>query len=199
MTSVRLRNVKNQASFSLFQCLCAGWWFIIAGCLCLAPGCMLYPDIEAEPDKPNYPPEILVNTLEPQDNGFFQVDLDCQKLIFKVGQVSERNHEDSLYVGWYLNWQRENHLQPDWGWWTLPGYHDNPRPGPELSLPLYLLEENKMYALRVFVADRFPNIPEDPNTTILDFPDNSNGGFDTYQWTFQAARGSGFCNPGEMP
>ncbi len=169
-------------------------WIFLAVCIWFEWGCLMYPDIEVEQQTPNHQPEISIETVEPQDNGIFLIDLECEKLVFRVDRVIEKDIEDNLYVGWYLNWKRENRQQPDWGWNNLTGMHDEEiRPGPDLVLPHNYVEENKIYTLRVFIADRPPNIPQDPNKAILDFMDRPEGKFDTYQWTFQPTYGSGFC------
>jgi hypothetical protein len=165
----------------------------IFGLLLLGNGCILVPEIEGRPEQPLYPPEIVLETLEPPDSGLFDVDTDaeCSPLTFKVGLIRDRNIDDTLYLRWFLDWNPNN--ESDWQDWLILPTDKAERPGREIGWDLSEFSVPDIHTLKVVVADR----PLKPRGNGAEFPDGSEGQLDTYQWTFQLAPlGSGYCKVG---
>jgi hypothetical protein len=168
-------------------------WLLIFGLLLLSAGCILVPEIEGKPEQPLYPPEIVLDTLEPPDNGLFLVDVDverCSPLVFRVGLVRDRNIEDTLYLRWFLDWDPTD--TGEWQDWLILPNDKTERPGRDIEFDLSEFSALNIHTLKVVVADR----PLDPGGNGAEFPEVSDGQLDSYQWTFQLELGSGYCNPG---
>jgi hypothetical protein len=171
----------------------------LTGLWLVATGCIVPTDIEYKPDEQNIPPKILLDTLVPPTDGLLTLDSspECSPLEFLVGQVKESNVLDILSVGWFLDWERSEGKEPEGNWQLIFPNEEETREGKDFSLNLELLNPEKVHTLRVFVADRPPRIPDNPDELILEFPSEPDGQYDTYQWTFELKSGEGYCNPGE--
>lgn len=160
----------------------------------MGTGCIIYPEIEGKPDQPLYPPEIVLNTLEPPDSGLFDVDTaaECSPLTFKVGLVRDRNTEDILYLRWLLvDWDPK--ANRTWYDSVINPTDKAERNGREYDVDLSEFSVGKVHTFKVVVADR--SLLETGNGA--EFPEGSEGQLDTYQWTFRlAAPGSGYCKAG---
>ncbi len=160
----------------------------------LGSGCILAPDIEEELQPPNYPPEIVISELQPPDQGIVVLDSaeECLPMVFEVGQVKERNINDDLQVGWFLDFDPIVESERDPSWSPLHRNGEVLRPGPDRVLDLSSLEEDRIYTYRVIIIDR----PADITSTGIEFPNDPDGGIDAYQWTFQVSLGVGYCSQG---
>jgi hypothetical protein len=165
----------------------------IFGLLLLGTGCIIFPEVEGKPEEVNLPPEILLESLVPPDDGKV-VDLSPESapVVFKVGQVLERNTEDTLYVGWFVDWDRTKGERPYTGWGFIFENREIVRPGPELELEefeLLLLQDEKNHTLRVVIADRAAEVAEYvEGEPWLTFPSDTDGYYDMYSWTFQVVQ-----------
>lgn len=166
-------------------------WLLIFGLLLLSAGCILVPEIEGKPEETNLPPEILLESLVPPDDGkVVDLSLESSPAIFKVGQVLERNTADTLYVGWFVDWDRTKGKQPNVGWGLIFKNREIVRPGPELELEEFDLEhyqDGEQHTLRVVIADRAAEVadPYVEGEPWLKFPEDEDGYYDMYSWTFQ--------------
>jgi hypothetical protein len=115
--------------------------------------------------------------------------LESAPAIFKVGQVLERNTNDTLYVGWFVDWDRTKGKEPNGGWSFIFKNREIVRPGPELEIEGIDLEhyqDGSHHTLRVVIADRAavvadPYVEGEPWLTFSE----DDGYYDMYSWTFQ--------------
>ncbi|MFC1655211.1 hypothetical protein ACFL2F_05330 [Myxococcota bacterium] len=166
----------------------------IFGLLLLGTGCLFYPEIEGKPEQLLFPPEIVLNTLEPPDSGRFDVDSDpeCSPLVFKVGLIRDRNIDDILYLRWLLvDWDPND--EQTWDDSVITPTDAAERTGREYDVDLSEFSVDEVHTFKVVVADR----PLLSQGNGVKFPDGSEGQLDTYQWTFRVASpGSGYCEVG---
>lgn len=168
-------------------------WLLAIGLLPLASGCIIFPEVEGKPEEINLPPEILLESLVPPDDGkVVDLSLESSPAVFKVGQVLERNTEDTLYVGWFVDWDRTKGKEPNPGWGLIFENREIVRPGPELELEEFDLlqyQDDEQHTLRVVIADRaaavYPYVEGEP---WLTFPGDTDGYYDMYSWTFQVVQ-----------
>jgi hypothetical protein len=166
-------------------------WLLAIGLLLLASGCIIFPEVEGKPEELNLPPEILIESLVPPDDGkVVDLSLESAPAIFKVGQVLERNTEDTLCVGWFVDWDRTKGKQPYRNWSFIFKNREIVRPGPELEIEGIDLEhyqDGSHHTLRVVIADRVAEVadPYIEGEPWLKFPDDDDGYYDMYSWTFQ--------------
>ena len=141
-----------------------------------------------------YPPQIVLDTLEPPDSGLFDVDSDpsCSPLTFKVGLLRDRNVDDILYLRWLLiDWDPED--KQVWYDSVINPTGTIERNGREYDVDLSEFDVGEVHTFKVVVADRVLLSPSNG----AEFPDESDGQLDTYQWTFRLADpGSGYCKVG---
>ena len=161
----------------------------------MGTGCILVPEIEGKPEQPLYPPEIVLDTLEPPDSGLFDVDSDpqCSPLTFKVGLIRDRNLDDDLFLRWLLvDWDPSD--EQNWQDSVINPTGTAERTGREYDVDLSEFGVGEVHTFKVVVADRaLLSI----RTNGAEFPENSDGQLDTYQWTFRLADpGSGYCDVG---
>jgi hypothetical protein len=166
----------------------------IFGLFLWGTGCILVPEIEGLPEQPLYPPEIVLNTLEPPDSGLFDVDSDpeCSPLTFKVGLVRDRNIDDILYLRWLLvDWNPNG--EREWNDSVITPSDKAERTGREYDVDLSEFSVGEVHTFKVVVADRALQY----RGNGAEFPEESEGQMDTYQWTFRlASPGSGYCKVG---
>jgi hypothetical protein len=169
-------------------------WLWAIGVLFLVSGCIILPEVEGKPEEINLPPEILLESLVPPDDGkVVDLSLESSPAIFKVGQVRERNTEDTLYVGWFVDWDRTKGKEPNIGWGLIFENREIVRPGPELELEevdLLPYQDEKHHTLRVVITDRAAEVadPYIEGEPWLTFPGNADGYYDMYSWTFQVVQ-----------
>jgi hypothetical protein len=166
-------------------------WLLAIGLLLLTSGCIIFPEVEGKPEEINLPPEILIESLVPPDDGkVVDLSLESTPALFKVGQVLERNTEDTLYVGWFLDWDRTKGKSPNGNWSLIFANREIVRPGPELEIEGIVLEnyqDGSDHTLRVVIADRAAEVadPYVEGEPWLKFPDDDDGYYDMYSWTFR--------------
>jgi hypothetical protein len=160
--------------------------------LALLQGCLMTQDIEEESEEVLYPPQILLDTLEPPDSGKLKLDANCnyplRQVTFSIGLVRDLNKRDTFYVRWFVDWD-PNRTQPVWEYRIEPPTGQSDRPISPYVLALQPLDDGDWHTLKLFVADRPPL--QGGNGT--QFPDGSEGQWDTYQWTFTVAT-EGYCD-----
>lgn len=167
---------------------------ILIGLLMVATGCIFGPEIDPLPEHPLYPPQIVLDTLEPPDSGIVEVDSapNCSPLTFKVGLIRDRNINDILYLRWlFIDWD-PNEVQ-NWQDSVINPTGTMERNGREWDLDLSEFNVGEIHTFKVVVADRDLLSPGNG----AQFPEGSDGQLDTYQWTFRMANpGSGYCKEG---
>lgn len=170
--------------------------FLILGLLMLTTGCIFGPEINGLPEHPLYPPQILLETLEPPDRGIVDVDSDpdCSPLTFKVGLIRDKNLSDTLYLRWLLIDWDPNDVQI-WSDSVINPTDRMDRTGRDYDVDLSEFSVPEVHTFKVVVADR-PLLSSESSGAVFP-PDESEGQLDTYQWTFRLAPpGSGYCKMG---
>ncbi len=159
--------------------------------------CVLAPDIEPEPGEENYPPEILLESLEPPTDGITIVDQNCSAgaVTFKVGQIRERNRGDTLYARWFVDWNAYSTTSPATGWpsYTIRANRELVRVGPQYPLALGNWNTGEIHTLLVVIADR----ALDPGGNGMEFPEDQKGGMAIHQWTIRVDD-HGYCDSQSM-
>jgi len=157
-----------------------------------ATSCIFGPEIEPLPEHPLYPPQIVLDTLEPPDSGMVEVDPDCSPLTFKVGLIRDRNINDILFLRWlFIDWDPTD--VQNWQDSVINPTGTMERNGREWDVDLSEFGVGEVHSFKVVVADRALQSPGNG----AQFPEGSDGQLDTYQWTFRLADpGSGYCKTG---
>jgi hypothetical protein len=157
-------------------------------------GCIFGPEVNGLPEHPLYPPQIVLDTLEPPDSGMVEVDSDpdCSPLTFKVGLIRDRNIDDILYLRWLLiDWDPND--EQNWQDSVINPTGTMERNGREYDVDLSEFSVDDVHTFKVVIADRDLKSPGNG----VEFPENSDGQLDTYQWTFRLApQGVGYCKVG---
>jgi len=162
----------------------------------LGCGCLIAPDITEDPGEINYPPEIVLDSVEPADTGgtiILDRNPECSPMVFEIMNVRDLNIKDKLYRDWFLDWNPT--IKNDGAWITTNPSGNESRSVKAVELPLDLLDDDKAYTLRVFVADRSPEMIEGGlGFTFLEGEED--GKFDYYQWTIKLSvnEGEGVCS-----
>ncbi len=152
-------------------------------------GCMVFPDIESEPEEELFPPKIHEDQIFPENlNSITKLLPNCKVLNFGLGQVSDRNIDDVLYVLWFIDWERETYTDTLRQDRFIAPTNSVIRVGSALNFGLrmdYLLDESPYHTLMVWVGDRAPADQLDPRP-YPGFPDTEEGQegqFDAWTWT----------------
>ena len=158
--------------------------------LLVSNGCLFAPEIEEEPEEILYPPEIVLESLQPPDNGILLLPQTECELDFRPGLVRDLNVKDRLYVRWFLDWDPEE-IRDFWPVFSIDPSGQADRLFPEYAWDTVNVEQfggGETHTLKLFLADRSPMA----GGNGTEFQEGSEAQWDTYQWTFRVDA-SGVC------